>query len=102
MITPADRQSQLPVAVNQTFAKQFFPGQDPFGASHCMVGNSWISIVGIVKDFRRGGETAQRTPPVFVPPTRGRLVYRGLPDFAVRAAGDLRTWFTRFRNRFRR
>lgn len=57
--TNADTESSAQVIIiNQTLAKQFFPGEDPIGK---MIGNTDLSpksmrqIVGVVDDIREGG-----------------------------------------------
>jgi putative ABC transport system permease protein len=90
--TANDRSGQPYVAVvNQTFARLYFPGQDPIGRRIQIVGNNWMTIVGIVSDFRRGGKTADLTPQAFIPAEQVELypVVR-LADFAVRTAGEPR------------
>lgn len=54
MLAPSDRDSAAVVGVvNETFAKQFFPNEDPIG--HRVrggSGDSWVTIVGVIRDFR--------------------------------------------------
>ena len=57
MLTELDRDSLAPTAViNQTFAERAFPGEDPIGKRVNLGGvssdRSWITIVGVVRDFR--------------------------------------------------
>ena len=47
------------LVINETFAKRFFPGQDPIG-KHMQFGAAnpsrpWITIVGVVADMHRRG-----------------------------------------------
>jgi macrolide transport system ATP-binding/permease protein len=62
--------SQLVVIVNQTFAKQFFPGQDPIG-KHFGLGKPQYSgafeIAGVFADFKMTDARAQVHPLFFRP-----------------------------------
>jgi putative ABC transport system permease protein len=61
MFTRADgAQSQQVVMVNETFARRFFPGEDPLGRrvtfeNPSRPGTRWQTIVGVVADTKRGG-----------------------------------------------
>jgi predicted permease len=61
-----------PVAIiNQTFARRFFPGEDPVGKRYVYGGpspeNKWITIVGVVADMRRTGFDRPVRPETFLP-----------------------------------
>jgi putative ABC transport system permease protein len=62
-----------PVAIiNQTFARRFFPNEDPIGKRYVYGGpgpdnNSWITIVGVVGDMRRTGFDRPVRPETFLP-----------------------------------
>ncbi len=69
--TEADNASSTPVVIiNQTLAKQFFPGEDPIGK---MIGDTELSpksmrqIVGVVDDIREGGLDQEIRPAVYYP-----------------------------------
>ena len=73
--TEADDASSAQVAIiNQTLAKQFFPGENPIGK---MIGNtdldpkSMRQIVGIVDDIREGGLDQEIRPAVYYPFKQG-------------------------------
>jgi predicted permease len=86
-----DGQERSSVAIiNQTFAKQYFPGTNPIGY-HLAFADSptaWKEIVGIVSDFRQRNPEEDLRPLAYFPaaqtlPARWSLAIR------VRAAGDI-------------
>ncbi len=62
-----------PVAIiNQTFARRFFPNEDPIGKRYLYGSpgpdnHSWITIVGVVGDMRRTGFDRPVRPETFLP-----------------------------------
>jgi putative ABC transport system permease protein len=86
-----DSREAGPVAiVNQTFAKQYFPGTSPIG-SHIAFADSpaaWKEIVGVVSDFRQRNPEEDLRPLTYFPvaqtlPGRWSIAVR------VRAASDI-------------
>jgi len=86
-----DSQESSTVAiVNQTFAKQYFPGTSPIGY-HLAFADSpaaWREIVGVVSDFRQRNPEEDLRPLAYFPvsqttPPRWSMAIR------VRAAGDM-------------
>lgn len=75
-----DSLSSSPVAiVNESFSRQFFPGQDPLGKRIMGDGTSgWRSIVGIVADVHHLGLTSDCSPEVFLP-----FAQSPCPNFAL-------------------
>jgi predicted permease len=74
--TEQDTPSSMPVAiVNQTFANQFFPGQDPigkkFGIDYVKYSGSW-QIIGVFKDFKLNNPQ-EKVRPVFLRPLTQHL-----------------------------
>src|SRR5260370_7690878 len=70
----SDTRASSPVAiVNESFAKQFFPGASPVGYRIAMAGSPpiWQEVVGVVSDFpQRNPEENLRPLPNFpLPPT---------------------------------
>jgi predicted permease len=66
----ADGQSKPKVAIiNQAFAKQFFPGEDPLGRqlAHLGTNPAPIEIVGIVDDIREGPLDVAIPPVLYTP-----------------------------------
>ena len=85
------RQDASPVAIiNETFAKQFFPGTNPIG-HHLAFADfpiTWREIVGIVSDFRQRNPEEDLRPLAYFPaaqtvPPRWSMAIR------VRAASDM-------------
>jgi predicted permease len=69
--TEQDGSGGAPVAVvNQTFARRYFPGEDPIGRRILLlpwVSNQYREIVGIVGDVRQDNPAAEPPPQVYVP-----------------------------------
>lgn len=72
------------VIVNDTFARRFFPGEDPigkrinFGDGPDQTQNPWWTIVGVVADTRRNGFDREPRPESYMPllqRTPGRTIY---------------------------
>jgi putative ABC transport system permease protein len=71
MFAAADRDTVNPVGVvNETFVKQVFPAEDPIG-KRVKFGSSprepWITIVGVVRDFRHYRLPQPMGPAVYMP-----------------------------------
>jgi predicted permease len=89
----ADRQESSPVAIiNQTFAKQYFPGANPIGYHLAFVDSTtaWREIVGVVADFRQRNPEEDLRPLAYFPvaqmlPSQWSMAIR------VRAAGEMGT-----------
>ena len=72
LFTEADKADAPPVIlINQTFAKKFWPNEDPIGKRIVMGGMSdhpnWITIVGVVGDMRHFGLDIDPKPEMYVP-----------------------------------
>ena len=84
------REAGQVAVVNQTFAKQYFPGTNPIG-SHIAFADSpatWKEIVGIVSDFRQRNPEEDLRPMVYLPvaqtlPARWNMTIR------VQSASDI-------------
>jgi putative ABC transport system permease protein len=87
----ADNGEASPVAiVNQTFAKQYFPGTNPIG-SHIASADSptsWKEIVGVVSDFRQRNPEEDLRPLAYFPVAQ-TLPGRWSIAIRVRAASDM-------------
>jgi predicted permease len=57
------------VVVNETFAKRFWPGQDPVGRRirHRGNNNPWMTVVGVAKDIKHYGADQPMIPGVYLP-----------------------------------
>jgi putative ABC transport system permease protein len=78
--------------INETMGRRFWPGQDPLGQRIKFAGMEpqpqWMTVVGVVRDFRESALTSRPEPEAFVPFTQhldGRL---SDPNLVVRGAGD--------------
>lgn len=59
----------LVAIVNQTFARQFFPGQEPI-SKHVKTGartGPWREIIGIAEDIRQAGLNRDSSPEIYIP-----------------------------------
>ena len=68
--TDADRKGSALVAmVNETFARRFWPGEDPLGKriSSGGEGGQWREVVGVTRDGKYLSLTAETRPYVFLP-----------------------------------
>jgi putative ABC transport system permease protein len=68
--TSEDRKGAPEVAVvNETMARQFWPGEDPIGkklANNVESATSWITVIGVVRDLRVGGVQSSHTPDLYL------------------------------------
>ncbi len=88
-ITPEDIQENLSVAViNQTMARQYFPGENPIGKKYCegspFSADKASEIIGVAGDARYYSFRDQIPPMIF---TAASQLPRG-GSIVVRAAGD--------------
>ncbi|MEA2206596.1 MAG: hypothetical protein QOE77_3372 [Blastocatellia bacterium] len=88
-----DDRSAIPVAlINQSFARRFFPDQNPVGQHLRFESKSpWITIVGVVGDVRGFGLDKEAKSEIYLPyEQQGFLPFNPLPQMylAVRTSGD--------------
>ncbi|PYU39054.1 MAG: hypothetical protein DMG54_28235 [Acidobacteria bacterium] len=86
-----DNREASPVAiVNQTFAKQYFPGANPIGSRIAFVDSpaAWKEIVGVVSDFRQRNPEEDLRPLAYFPVAQ-TLPGRWSIAIRVRAASDM-------------
>lgn len=82
-VTERDRAAQAGVAiVTESFARQFFPGQDPIGRRIAFQEWPSLEIVGVAGDTRMADVTARLDPAIYLPPQGDG----SLPGYAIRAA----------------
>jgi putative ABC transport system permease protein len=87
------------VIINQTFAKQYFPGVNPIGY-HVAVADpaaQWREIVGVVSDFHQRNPEEDSRPLVYFPITQ-MLPGRWSMAIRVRSSSDLATVTRSFSN----
>ena len=90
---PTDAAGTTPVAViNSTTARSYFAGEDPIGrrVMYMSPDSTWITIVGVVRDVRQLGVTADAPPALYASLAQApRPFYAGrLMNLLVRFRGD--------------
>ncbi|MFZ0936178.1 MAG: ADOP family duplicated permease [Bryobacteraceae bacterium] len=93
LLVRSDRKGQPPVAVvNQAFARRYLQGADPIGRRFRGDSQTWVTIVGVVNDIRRGGKTGELIPQAYLSAAQTDLYPAAvrLADFAVRTHSDPR------------
>jgi predicted permease len=88
----SDTRASSPVTiVNETFAKQYFPGANPLGYRIAVAGSPpiWQEIVGVVSDFRQRNPEEDLRPLAYFPLAQ-TLPGRWSMAIRVRSSGDLR------------
>jgi putative ABC transport system permease protein len=83
-----DRPTTLQVAiVNQAFARQFFPGQNPLGkhVGRRAPPGAWREIIGVVGNLRQLGPSRDESPEIYSPYQQEPV---GEIDLALRTATD--------------
>jgi putative ABC transport system permease protein len=83
--THQEQNAQIAI-VNESFARKFFPGDDPVGRRFKEGGperkDAWITIVGVVGDMHRRGLEIGPMPEFFFPSTEPTM------DVVIRATAD--------------
>jgi hypothetical protein len=83
--TSQEQNAQIAL-VNESFARRFFPGENPVGKRFKEGGperkDAWITIVGVVGDMRRHGLETGPMPEFFFPSTEPTM------DVAIKANRD--------------
>jgi predicted permease len=92
-----DQRNSMPVViVTQTFAKKFFPNEDPIGRRiivEVTEGSERESyrtrqVIGVVGDIRRSNLRMAPTPAYYVPLSQLIRLKRGIPSLVLRAGND--------------
>jgi putative ABC transport system permease protein len=90
-LTEAEETTRTPVVlINQTMAKQFWPGENPLGRRFQFAEEGqpeWFTVVGVVADFRHFHGDSERPifPSAYAPYSFGPTLNTGL---SIRVAGD--------------
>ena len=91
LFNSSDREAgPLVAVVNETFARQYYPGEEVLGKRirwAAGVGN-WITIVGVVADVRGLSLDLAEVPAVHMPLAQEQNSWRRWIDIAVRTNGD--------------
>jgi putative ABC transport system permease protein len=88
-----DDEKSIPVAIiNETMARQYWPGQNPLGRRF-KIGDPnedipWIEIVGIVADVRQMGLDEPVKAEMYLPYQQDANPWYAPRDLAIRTAGD--------------
>jgi predicted permease len=85
--TASDTNTSVPVVlVNETLARQQWPGGDPIGRRIRFADDgTWRTVVGVVGDIRHSGPAAPPRPEVYQPASQRSFPFMA---FVVRTAGD--------------
>jgi putative ABC transport system permease protein len=97
--------SPLVAIIDESMARRFWPGEDPFGKrfkgqdprGH---NDDWITVIGIVRDMRRSGPERRPFPHVFEPHTQA-IAGDSTGDLVVRTGGDPHAVAAELRNAVR-
>ena len=91
--TSADTEtSPRTVVINESFARQYFPGENPLGKlvkpglSTGEPETPWREVVGVVSDVKQETLNEAPSPAYFVPHAQGLIT---TPHIVVRAAGPV-------------
>jgi putative ABC transport system permease protein len=83
-----DREGQPRVAiVNQAFARQLLPGQNPIGTRIDWAGNEpheWMTIIGVVGDVKHSGLNQPVDPAVYAPFSQNDEAWRKFMTLVIR------------------
>jgi putative ABC transport system permease protein len=103
-LSEADKPDTPRVAlINDTFARQFWPGEDPIGQRFKFgrpdSNSPWMTIVGVVADMRRTGYEAAVRCETFLPYTQRPNI--GFMSLVVRTTGDPSSMIATVRDQIR-
>jgi putative ABC transport system permease protein len=87
-VTASDLRTSTPVAlVNESLARQQWPGEDPIGRRIRFDDNDspWMTVVGVVADIRHLGPAVPPRPELYQPSAQRSFPFMA---FVVRTAGD--------------
>jgi putative ABC transport system permease protein len=92
--TPMDREGQPLVAiVNDEFAREFFPHQDPIGAhidwTRKIGPHQWMTIVGVTGDVKHSGLNQPTDPAVYAPFAQSDEAWRRWMALVIRSRAPL-------------
>ena len=89
--TPADRaRSPLVAIINDSMAKQYWPGQDPLGSRLRYARSQeikWMIVVGVVADVKANGLDQPDDPTIYTPIFQKQEEWRRWATIAIRSAG---------------
>ena len=87
---PVDHAGGAPVAiVNQTMARQFWPGLDPVGRRvRLKEEQRWMTVAGVVADIKHMGLKAEEGPVVYIPYAQKTQDWLAWTTLLIRTAGE--------------
>jgi putative ABC transport system permease protein len=74
--------------INEALAKRDFPGEDPIGRRISVSNNTWLTIVGVVKNVRQGDWIAEPGSEIYLPHAQSPAVQFSYMTVVLRAHGD--------------
>jgi predicted permease len=88
-----DAQAQPVAIINETMARQFWPGENALGKRFKLGSvdsqNPWVTVVGVVGDVKEMGlEAPAKAEMFFLYPQLPRMLWNMPRDLAVRTTGD--------------
>jgi putative ABC transport system permease protein len=85
-LQPTDRENTMRVAVvNEAFAAKYWPGSDVLGKRIRFGDDRWVTIVGVVRDYRHFDLIEPMTPATYIPFAQWP---RSQMDLVARTSGD--------------
>jgi putative ABC transport system permease protein len=80
-----DPQPVPAIIINETFARRFFPDEDPLGKRMRIIASPWLTVVGVVGDIRHAGLQTQPNPEMYLSDLQEPS---GSMAVMIRTAGD--------------
>jgi putative ABC transport system permease protein len=74
--------------INEALAKRDFPGEDPIGRRISVSNNTWLTIVGVVKNVKQGDWIAEPGSEIYLPHAQSPAVQFSYMTVVLRAHGD--------------
>ena len=89
----SDNEQSMKVAViNETMARQYWPGEDPLGKRFTMDDPdekaTWVSIIGVVSDVRQMGVDEPAKAEMYFPYQQGQVSFYTPRDLTIRTSVD--------------
>ncbi len=76
------------VIVNEALAKRDFPNEDPIGRRVSLSNNTWMTIVGVVKNVKQGDWIAEPGSEIYLPHAQSEATQFSSMTVVLRAHGD--------------
>jgi putative ABC transport system permease protein len=82
------RTSQPVVLINETFARSFFPHENPLGKRMQVDDETWRTIIGVIADVRERGSKPTPKPAVYLPFCQDLAGWAVATELVVRVEGE--------------